>query len=107
MKGALHHGTDQGRHFTIGTLPLDFRNEPGAEAAAAGSSAGTVQERKGIVTTKGEYAMTDNEKCLLEMIRGNDEPGKALLIAVHIISQHLERHGSSAEPLPADPLEPS
>lgn len=49
--------------------------------------------------------MTDNEKNLLEMIRGNDEPGKALLIAVHIISQHLERHGSSEEPFPADPQE--
>lgn len=49
--------------------------------------------------------MTENEKKLLCMIRDNDEPERAILIAASIILKHLEQHESFAEPSPFDLLE--
>lgn len=39
--------------------------------------------------------MTENEIKLLEMIRKNDNPEQALLTAVKVIVDYLNRHGSS------------
>lgn len=40
-------------------------------------------------------AMTENEMKLLEMIRKNNNPEQALLTAVKVIVDYLNRHGSS------------
>ena len=39
--------------------------------------------------------MTENEEELLKMIRENDNPGQAVLIAVDTILEYLTQHGSS------------
>ena len=49
-----------------------------------------------IVTMKGEMIMTDNEKELIQMIRENDNPGRALMTAAVIILGYLKQHESSA-----------
>lgn len=51
--------------------------------------------------------MTENERKLLQMIREHKDPERALQITVHLILQHLEQHGSSAEPFPAAQKESS
>ena len=51
--------------------------------------------------------MTENERELIEMIRGSEDPGKALTVAVEIILLYLEQHGSSREQDSADPREPA
>ena len=40
--------------------------------------------------------MTDNEKELIQMIRENDNPGRALMTAAVIILGYLKQHESSA-----------
>ena len=46
-------------------------------------------------TTKGEYKMlTENEEELLRMIRENDNPEQAAMIAIDIISGYLKQRGS-------------
>ena len=39
--------------------------------------------------------MTENEKELLRIIRENDHPEQALMIATSIILDYLKQHGSS------------
>jgi hypothetical protein len=51
--------------------------------------------------------MTNNERELIEMIRGSEDPGKALTVAVEIILLYLEQHGSLRGQEPADPREPA
>ena len=45
---------------------------------------------------KGDKAMSENEKELLELIRENDNPEQALMTATVIILGFLKQHGSSA-----------
>ena len=45
--------------------------------------------------------MTNNEKNLIELIRGSGDPGKALIIAANIIADYLKHRGSSEEQVPA------
>ena len=48
-----------------------------------------------LLITKGELSkMTENEKELIKMIRGNDNVGQALMIATVIILGYLKRHES-------------
>ena len=51
--------------------------------------------------------MTENERELIDMIRGSEDPGKAMMTAVEIILLYLEQHGSSRGQEPADPREPA
>ena len=51
--------------------------------------------------------MTENERELIEMIRGSEDPGKALMVTVEIILLYLEQHGSLRGQEPADPQEPA
>lgn len=51
--------------------------------------------------------MNENEMELLRMIRENDSPENALLIAVDTILKYLGRPGSSAEQVAADLQEPA
>lgn len=51
--------------------------------------------------------MTENEMRLIEIIRENDDPEKALTTAVSIISSFLERLQSSEGQVPADPSVPA
>lgn len=39
--------------------------------------------------------MTENELELINMIRNHDDPEKALLTAVKIVTEFLKQHGSS------------
>lgn len=39
--------------------------------------------------------MNDNEIELLKLIRDNDDPGRAMLIATQVILEYLAQHGSS------------
>lgn len=45
--------------------------------------------------------MTDNEKELINMIRENDNPERALMTATVIILNYLKQHESSAIQVPA------
>lgn len=45
--------------------------------------------------------MTNNEKNLIELIRGSGDPEKALIIAANIIADCLKHRGSSEEQVPA------
>ncbi len=49
--------------------------------------------------------MTENEMKLLEMIRKNDNPEQALLVAVKVIADFLNRPVSSQSKPSADSLE--
>ena len=49
--------------------------------------------------------MTENEMKLLEMIRKNDNPEQALLVAVKVIADYLNHHVSSQLKPSADSLE--
>ena len=51
--------------------------------------------------TRGAGEMTENEKELLRLIRENERPEKALLIAIQVISQQIALHESSGGPFPA------
>ena len=42
------------------------------------------------------------EERLLEMIRSNDNPGRAMMTATMIILGYLKQHESSEEPVAAD-----
>ena len=44
---------------------------------------------------RGELIMTDNEKELINIIRENDNPERALVTAAVIILNFLKQHGSS------------
>lgn len=46
--------------------------------------------------------MCENEKKLIGMIRESDDPGKALIIAVEVITSYLTQHGSSERQGPSD-----
>ena len=46
--------------------------------------------------------MSENEIELIRMIRGNDNPGQALMIAALVIMGYLKQHGSSEEQAAAD-----
>ena len=46
--------------------------------------------------------MTENERELINLIRENDEPEKALCTAVETILLYLKQHGSYQEPTVAD-----
>jgi hypothetical protein len=46
--------------------------------------------------------MTANETELIQIIRENDNPGKALAVAVETILLYLKQHGSSQEQVVAD-----
>ena len=50
--------------------------------------------------------MTKNEEELLEMIRENDNPEQAVLIAIDTILAYLTQHGSSGGQAAAGLLEP-
>lgn len=54
-----------------------------------------------LTNQKEEGRMTNNEKNLIELIRGSEDPGKALIIAANIIADYLEHRGSSEEQAPA------
>ncbi len=41
--------------------------------------------------------MSNNEKELIEIIRENDNPGRALMTATLIVLGYLKQHGSSVE----------
>lgn len=45
--------------------------------------------------------MTNNEKNLIEIIRGSEDPEKALIIAANIIADYLKHRGSFEEQVPA------
>ena len=45
--------------------------------------------------------MSENESKLLNLIRENDNPSEAVVIAIEIISSFLRLHGSSQSPLAA------
>jgi len=47
--------------------------------------------------------MSNNEMTLIRLIREHDEPEKALVIAVAVITSFLRQHGSSEEPSAACP----
>lgn len=51
-----------------------------------------------IVNTKGVLCMSNNEMELLRMIREHDEPEKALIIAVGVITSFLRQHEPSEVP---------
>lgn len=55
-----------------------------------------------IVDNKGEYNMTANEIELINIIRENDNPGKALMAAAVIVLGFLKRLESSSKQEPAD-----
>lgn len=46
--------------------------------------------------------MTENEKELLRIIRENDNPERALMTAILIVSGYLKQHGSSEAQAAAD-----
>lgn len=46
--------------------------------------------------------MSENETKLLNLIRENDNPSEAVVIAIEIISSYLKRHGSYLKRPPAD-----
>ena len=50
---------------------------------------------------KEEGKMTNNEKNLIELIRGSGDPEKALIIAANVIADYLKHRGSSEEQVPA------
>ena len=52
--------------------------------------------------TKGDKVMTDNEKELINLIRGNDNPEKALVTAAVIILDFLKLRGSFQEQASVD-----
>lgn len=47
--------------------------------------------------------MSNNEMELVRLIREHDEPEKALMIAIGVITSFLAQHGSSEEPSVACP----
>lgn len=53
-----------------------------------------------LTNQKEEGRMTNNEKNLIELIRGSEDPEKALIIAANIIADYLEHRGSSEEQAP-------
>lgn len=55
--------------------------------------------------TKGERTMDIYEKELIRMIREHDEPEKAMMIAVEVITSYLRQYGSSGGQAPCDPAE--
>ena len=50
-----------------------------------------------LLDTKGDLAMTENEKELIKIIRENDNPEQALVTAVETILSYLKQHESSVE----------
>jgi hypothetical protein len=59
-------------------------------------------EQKFDMFTKGEWNVTENEMELLRMIREHDDPERALVIAVEVITSFLGLRGSSEEPAADD-----
>ena len=53
------------------------------------------------IAIKGGKHMTENEQELLYIIRNNDDPTKALEIAINIILDFLKQDESSQEQQPA------
>lgn len=49
--------------------------------------------------------MCENEKKLIGMIRESDDPEKAMMVAVEVITSYLRQHGSSGGQAPADQKE--
>ena len=47
-----------------------------------------------LLDTKGDLAMTENEKELIKIIRENDNPEQALVTAVETILSYLKQHES-------------
>lgn len=52
---------------------------------------------------RGVEFMTKNELELLNIIRTSEDPQKAMMIAIDIICQYLEQHGSLQGQPAADP----
>ncbi len=46
--------------------------------------------------------MNENEMKLIGMIRESDDPEKAMMVAVEVITSYLRQHGSSGGQAPAD-----
>ena len=46
--------------------------------------------------------MSENKSKLLNLVRENDNPSEAVVIAIEIISSYLRLHVSSPKPSPAD-----
>ena len=46
--------------------------------------------------------MNKNEKELIDMIRNNEDPKRAMVIAIDIICQYIAQHGSLQEQPAAD-----
>ena len=46
--------------------------------------------------------MSENEKEMISIIRENDNPSEAVVIAIEIISSFLRQYGSSQSPSVAD-----
>ena len=57
--------------------------------------------------TKGVCGMSTYEIELVRMIREHDEPEKALVIAVEVITSFLKQRGSSEEPAASCPQVPA
>lgn len=47
--------------------------------------------------------MTENEMELINIVREQDDPGQALMVAIDTILSYLKQHGSYSKPLPVDP----
>ena len=46
--------------------------------------------------------MTDNETELIDIVRENKHPARAMLVAIYIILSYLKQHGSSPRPSSVD-----
>lgn len=55
---------------------------------------------------KGVCVVSENEKELIKLIRENDNPDKALMVATTIILDYLKQHESSVEQVAVDLLVP-
>jgi hypothetical protein len=53
--------------------------------------------------TKGDGIMSENEMKLIGMIRESDDPEKAIVVAVEVITDFLKQFQSSEEPAAACP----
>lgn len=52
--------------------------------------------------TEGDGTMSNMECELIGLIRESDDPGRALAIAVDVITSYLAQHGSFGGQAPAD-----
>ena len=54
-----------------------------------------------LITNEGVVIMTDNERKLINLIRENDDPEQAIIMAVNIITSFLEQEKSFGVQAPA------